>query len=118
MELKPCPFCGRKGCPPSLTKADVDWFCISCNECYTEGPMKDTPEEAAEAWNRRASVEGRDAQEAKKYREAWEALKKWCDHEAESHGAIYASGFEDTLKKMTELESLSAPIAQEEREKT
>lgn len=54
-DLKPCPFCGKN-------KAKIDYpyfpdtYCwVRCYECYCATPPFKTPEEAVEAWNRRAS---------------------------------------------------------------
>ena len=57
-ELMPCPFCGGK---PNDELEDngsnVTWvICDNVKDgCGCEGPYKHTPEDAIEAWNRRAS---------------------------------------------------------------
>lgn len=52
--LKPCPFCGGKA---ELAYGSHDynvWTVLCCNEnCNASAGWADTPEEAAEAWNRR-----------------------------------------------------------------
>ena len=62
-ELKPCPFCGGKA---EITKHDnmpvLKWFGYFSEHYYNVGCIHHctirsgyrTPEEAAEAWNRRA----------------------------------------------------------------
>ena len=53
-ELKPCPFCGGE---PFVDYYDYEkygkTYVICCNGCHAETFERDTPEEAAEAWNRR-----------------------------------------------------------------
>ena len=61
IKLKLCPFCG--GVAKFVLgeqyreefKQSNDW--IQCSSCGVETPYFDTPEEAAEAWNRRAENE-------------------------------------------------------------
>ena len=48
-ELKPCPFCGGTAVFLSYTK-----YWVVCTDCLAETSCYATPEEAAEAWNRRA----------------------------------------------------------------
>lgn len=53
-DLKPCPFCGK-----NKVKIDYPYFpdtyCwVRCYECYCTTSAFKTPEEAVEAWNRRA----------------------------------------------------------------
>lgn len=51
MELKPCPFCGRK---PRMTR-DIDGDCrVRCQNCGATTYYARTEEEATKAWNRRA----------------------------------------------------------------
>lgn len=59
--LKPCPFCG---CVAGLTKEKIGYMkwitgCTteSCRGYWRESPLYDNPEEAVEAWNRRANDE-------------------------------------------------------------
>lgn len=51
IELKPCPFCGGVAEFVLGEQYSNDW--IQCSSCGVETPCFDTPEEAAEAWNRR-----------------------------------------------------------------
>ena len=61
-ELKPCPFCGGEGV---ITDEDCygftynDWmvYCENCQTYVGFGLQCETPEEAAEAWNRRTSYD-------------------------------------------------------------
>ena len=48
-DLKPCPFCGNN----RSRIVHPDEFCGYCPRCGTIGPMSDTPELAAAAWNTR-----------------------------------------------------------------
>ena len=52
MELKPCPFCGGKATERRAVSYPEFW--VKCCVCGAEGPVRGTPESAAEAWNRRA----------------------------------------------------------------
>ena len=48
--LAPCPFCTST----NLFMNDVDdlaW--VNCQECSAEGPLEDTPANAAQRWNSR-----------------------------------------------------------------
>lgn len=49
--LQPCPFCGNE----DLWLLNDDGYYIFCNsqDCGAEGPVRELPTEAAEAWNRR-----------------------------------------------------------------
>ena len=57
IKLKPCPFCGGEAEfvlgeeYREEHKQSKDW--IQCSSCGIETPYFDTPEKAAEAWNRR-----------------------------------------------------------------
>lgn len=53
--LLPCPFCCQRNCAlaPAHTLCDKGWH-IEC-VCGAKGPVKDTIEEAANAWNIRPS---------------------------------------------------------------
>lgn len=72
-ELAPCPFCGGDGI---LLNYDERMFFVSCNDCYCcvgEGYDRDAmpehmfhnAEEATAAWNRRASYEQLEAENAR-----------------------------------------------------
>lgn len=52
-ELKPCPFCGS---PAELTgECDMVWVRCSNEDCWCQMVTRfDEPDEAIEAWNRRA----------------------------------------------------------------
>ena len=54
IELKPCPFCGSTD-----VRVIGDWFkkWVQCQDCCAHSGLKDDKEEAAKAWNRRASDE-------------------------------------------------------------
>lgn len=58
IQLKPCPFCGKK---PKLIRFNDRFFDYARIECchlmFTWCPDK-TGEKVAEAWNRRAESEG------------------------------------------------------------
>lgn len=55
VKLKPCPFCGSEDI------SVIDWstddenpsYCGWCSLCNTEGPINESKDEAAEAWNKR-----------------------------------------------------------------
>lgn len=48
--VKPCPFCGHFY-PQLLESSDLCW--INCLDCDCDGPPKETPDKAIEAWNTR-----------------------------------------------------------------
>jgi hypothetical protein len=77
-ELKPCPFgCGlemKYGGVPQRGLWPEDRFRLHC-KCGAVGPWAATPEEAAIAWNRRASP----SSEGTREREAIELLKEARD---------------------------------------
>lgn len=55
-ELKPCPFCGSKEVYRGTFALgpNMPWnFNIKCMDCFAEGPICDTEQEAISAWNRR-----------------------------------------------------------------
>lgn len=58
-DLKPCPFCkGEVIVFSSGNHWPEEYFKILCKKnCCVQGKFFKTPEEAAEAWNRRASDE-------------------------------------------------------------
>ena len=55
MELKPCVFCQCKDfiCAEEFMSSDA-W--VECTGCGARGPVKDTVEEAREAWNTRTET--------------------------------------------------------------
>ncbi|MBQ8697391.1 MAG: Lar family restriction alleviation protein [Schwartzia sp.] len=56
-ELKPCPFCGRD-CSVHIDKYQCNgewWHFAECEECMAKGPVGKTEQDAADAWNERAS---------------------------------------------------------------
>ena len=56
VKLKPCPFCGS-----TLVDMDCDKlpFFVVCQHCSSSGPMHDSWNAAANAWNRRVPVSTR-----------------------------------------------------------
>lgn len=53
-KLKPCPFCGEDaGEVFDIGGFCIDSFYVSCRECESRGPCKETKRKAIEAWNRR-----------------------------------------------------------------
>ena len=56
-DLKPCPFCGDS-VKLELIQDDCYWYYVSCKNLLCEVLphtwLKETAEEAIEAWNRRA----------------------------------------------------------------
>lgn len=54
IELKPCPFCGKSKAKIHYPYFTDTYCCIQCYECYCTTALFKTPDEAAEAWNRRA----------------------------------------------------------------
>lgn len=57
-ELKPCPFCNGEAemRNPWMSSAN---FYVECYECGCTTAIFDTPEKAAEAWNKRADSPAR-----------------------------------------------------------
>jgi Lar family restriction alleviation protein len=57
-ELRPCPFCKygdvekAEGTQPTIDGSAIAYWII-CGRCHTEGPVKDTIDEAIKAWNTR-----------------------------------------------------------------
>lgn len=51
MELEKCPFC-KSDDVAVCYDGELSW--VTCNTCMAEGPVKEEPEEAIAAWNRRA----------------------------------------------------------------
>ena len=82
-KLKPCPFCGGKAqyfynddgdfvCDIDVSCTDEScWFCIKDTNYVGSFPPRDTFEEAAELWNRRADSALLEAAE--------EVLKEGCN---------------------------------------
>ena len=68
-KLKPCPICGSKvrigmGVANSYFIVHTDWQESKCLIRFTNvSPDADTPEKAAEAWNRRATDDERNSEE-------------------------------------------------------
>jgi Lar family restriction alleviation protein len=52
-ELKPCPFCGGKA---EMVSDFDDEHYVYCTGCKGGWKTMETPEEAAEAWNRRVEA--------------------------------------------------------------
>ena len=52
IHLKPCP---DPRCPSDPELFDCCGYFVECNLCGWSGPIHDTPEAAAEAWNRRGN---------------------------------------------------------------
>jgi len=52
IELKPCPWCGDFD--DLWLRETVSLFAFTCPTCQVIGPYGETPDEAAEIWNRRA----------------------------------------------------------------
>lgn len=55
MDMKPCPFCGRKD--GFQVKPVWKSFRFVACQCKAAGPVMKTEEEAIEAWNRRPKHE-------------------------------------------------------------
>ena len=53
IHLDDCPFCGGEG---RVERFALDEFVIECQKCWCRTQVEDTPEEAAEKWNRRKEV--------------------------------------------------------------
>ncbi len=50
IHLDTCPFCGGQG---RVERFGLSEFVIECQSCWCRTQVEDTPEEAAEKWNRR-----------------------------------------------------------------
>lgn len=48
-EIKPCPFCAGK----SYLAQGWDCFYVTCENCYSDGPVEETEQKAIESWNTR-----------------------------------------------------------------
>jgi hypothetical protein len=46
--INPCPFCDSD--ETGVTQHSVE-FNVNCTNCWAEGPLADTPEQAVAAWN-------------------------------------------------------------------
>jgi Lar family restriction alleviation protein len=59
IELKPCPFCGGEAFLAeydyALDNGYIATHFVECNGCSVTTFEYDSPEEAAEAWNRRVT---------------------------------------------------------------
>lgn len=54
LSLKPCPFCGGKAViRPTTSESAFYWGKCINDECWAEGGIASTPQEAAKKWNRR-----------------------------------------------------------------
>lgn len=53
-KLSPCPFCEAENAKIHMPFSAEDIYFIQCNSCGCRTAGFDTPEEATEAWNRRA----------------------------------------------------------------
>lgn len=56
-ELKPCPFCGGEVIIANNYEYDTTTYMALCKDCRASSCICDTPEEAAEEWNRRIKDE-------------------------------------------------------------
>ena len=54
MTLLPCPFCDAAAQEPEEDDRTSDGWSVQCEDCLATGPVEDSPEDAAAAWNRRA----------------------------------------------------------------
>lgn len=52
IKLLPCPFCGGEG---EMFGNGIDVCFVSCRKCHADTTIRNSPREAAEAWNRRAN---------------------------------------------------------------
>ena len=55
VELKPCPFCGRKDTGTLTTADDGYWYAVFCENCMAQTRKCRQEKDAIEAWNRRAN---------------------------------------------------------------
>ena len=56
--LLPCPKCRSANLCPTVLKSfadEMDWWNVSCHNCYHDGPHKATKAEAITAWNTRTT---------------------------------------------------------------
>lgn len=79
-QLKPCPFCGNNR--PRIVHPDR--FCGYCPRCGTIGPMSDTAEDAAAAWDHRPAEDALRA-ELDAMRAVVDAAVQWHRNET-THG--------------------------------
>ena len=54
MDVEGCPFC-REEQHLKITKG-ADSYWVECDSCGADGPMRDLPNEAIEAWNKRSAT--------------------------------------------------------------
>lgn len=54
IDLKPCPFCGRKINSNELVNCIVRVF-VECPRCHASGPVRKTDNTACAAWDKRAA---------------------------------------------------------------
>lgn len=59
MNLKCCPFCSGEVGMIGPRFPYRPWARVGCAGCGTLGPVRETPEAAAEAWNHRPEEAGR-----------------------------------------------------------
>ena len=52
-ELKPCPFCGKRGILKRKEIFGRPYYKVECLDCFAATFSEPTREEAIEAWNRR-----------------------------------------------------------------
>lgn len=53
-ENKPCQFCGEKENIKCVYRRQWGEYSICCGNCFSCGPLADTPEKAWEKWNKRS----------------------------------------------------------------
>jgi hypothetical protein len=62
MKLEPCPFCGSVAAMVTYGSGNSHASCNDPNQlCMIDGPVRSSPEAAAEAWNTRAHADAKDA---------------------------------------------------------
>jgi hypothetical protein len=62
MTLEPCPLCGSVAAMVTYGSGNSHTSCRDPNQlCMIDGPVRSSPEAAAEAWNTRAHADARDA---------------------------------------------------------
>lgn len=89
-ELKACPFCGGEAAVTGRWRE----YAIECVECYTMTTYYKTPEEAVEAWNRRAEEHSVRTRQS-------EFLKMFPNASLDSNGSV------DICPKATDLATFS-----------
>ena len=53
LKLRNCPFCGKDRAKIYYPYYSTEYCVVQCYECYCTTALYRTPEQAAEAWNRR-----------------------------------------------------------------